>query len=96
LLDETERLLVEARRLLESGAAGPAHLPRSDQESRDRYADAASIVGLYEALRDRLDAVDTRAVDALLARVASSLEGLEALDGEIGRLRRLRGTLVRL
>jgi hypothetical protein len=78
LLDQTQRLLTDARALLDSG------------ETRYPSGGITGILGLYEALCRALDRVEGERLRELLAGVAEQVERLAALDGDIERIRRLR------
>jgi len=76
LLDEVHGTLRQARALLGASAAGI---------SRD-----ASLLGIYEELRERLQKVDGDRMREALGQIAETVERLGGLSEEIERLRTVR------
>ncbi len=83
LTEEASALLAHARALL-GGPPGGGCAQGGDEEG---------ILALYEALRQRLAAVDSAQVEQLLARLSRVIEDLGELKRQLVRLRRLRSSL---
>lgn len=88
VLDETRRLLAEARAIVEGSLGDGADGPSGAEKPPE--ARSVTVLSLYEELRARLAAIDDARVHELLGAISANVHDLGRLEADMEDLRDLR------